>query len=283
MTRDRRHATRTTSGTTAGTGAAGTSSTDPGGETAPTRERRELLAVDDLWYAYPDGTAALSGASLRLRSDERLALLGPNGSGKTTLVLHLLGVLRAASGSIRVLGRPLDSAGIDAAGGRLGVLFQEPRDQLFTARVRDDVAFGPANQGLSGDALDRRVEEALRTVGLAGAGERSPAHLSVGEQRRAALAAVLAMRPEVLVLDEPTANLDPSGRRDLARLLIDLRIPLLLVTHDLPFALELCPTACVMDGGRIVADGPTATVLGQRETMRRHRLELPYGFDPGAG
>ena len=242
----------------------------------------ELLSVDDLRYAYPDGTPALNGVSFRLGGGDRLALLGPNGSGKTTLVHHVLGALRPDQGRIRILGERVDPAHGVAAAGRVGVLFQEPRDQLFTARVRDDVAFGPANQGVRGSALDDAVEQALDSVGLVGVADRPPTRLSVGEQRRAALAAVLAMRPAILVLDEPTANLDPSGRRDLARLLARLGLPLLVVTHDLPFALELCPRALVLEGGRIVAGGNTAELMADRDAMRRYGLELPYGFDPGA-
>ncbi len=247
-----------------------------------TSVERDVVRVERLRYAYPDGTVALDGADLRLRAGERLALLGPNGSGKTTLVLHLLGILRPSAGEVRVLGSILDDAGVAALRGRLGVLFQDPRDQLFMARVGDDVAFGPANLGVRGAELVERVRSALEAVGLTGAGERAPTHLSTGEQRRAALAAVLAMEPQVLVLDEPTANLDPSGRRELARLLAGLRLPMLVVTHDLPFALELCPRCVVMDGGRIVAEGPTRELLADADRMRRHRLELPFGFRPGA-
>jgi cobalt/nickel transport system ATP-binding protein len=240
----------------------------------------EILRLEGVHYRYPDGTEALRGIDLAVRARERVALLGPNGSGKTTAVLHLLGILRPSSGRVHVLGGNIGDGGAEAVRGRLGVLFQDPRDQLFLGRVRDDVAFGPANQGVRGDALDARVAEALAAVGLRDVGERASTHLSSGEQRRAALAAVLAMRPEVLVLDEPTANLDPSARRALARLLAGLELPLLVVTHDLPFALELCPRAVLMDAGTVVAQGATRDLLADGARMESHGMELPYGFHP---
>lgn len=239
------------------------------------------IRLEGVRFRYPDGTVALRGLSISLRPGERMALLGRNGSGKTTLVLHLLGILRPEAGRVTVLGRELAEPDAPAAvRGRLGVLFQDPRDQLFLTKVWDDVAFGPANQGIRGEALAERVRSALAAVGLEGVAERPATHLSTGEQRRAALAAVLAMHPEALVLDEPTANLDPGGRRALARLLAGLALPQLVITHDLPFALELCPRAAVVDDGVVVAEGATGELLADRERMRRHGLELPVGFYP---
>lgn len=241
----------------------------------------EPIRLEDVHFRYPDGTAALRGLSLALPGGERMALLGRNGSGKTTLVLHLLGILRPEAGRVTVLGRDLAEPQAPAAvRGRLGVLFQDPRDQLFLTRVWDDVAFGPANQGVRGEALAERVRAALAAVELEAVAERPATHLSTGEQRRAALAAVLAMHPEALVLDEPTANLDPGARRALAGLLQGLALPQLVITHDLPFALELCPRAVVVDDGVVVAEGATAELLADRDRMRRHGLELPAGFYP---
>ena len=161
-------------------------------------------------------------------------------------------------------------------------MFQDPDDQLFMPSVREDVAFGPANLGIAGEELDERVAEALEAVGMAAFADRPPHHLSFGQRRRVAVATVLAMRPQILVLDEPSSNLDPAGRRELADILRSLDITMLMVTHDLPYALELCPRALVMNGGRIVADGTTGDILGDDALMSSNRLELPFGFVPGA-
>jgi cobalt/nickel transport system ATP-binding protein len=163
---------------------------------------------------------------------------------------------------------------------RVGIVFQDPDDQLFMPRVSDDVAFGPANLGLSGDDLGRRVDAALGAVGMQAMADRPPHHLSFGERRRVAVATVLAMEPDVLVLDEPSSNLDPASRRELADIVLGLDLTVLMVTHDLPYALELCPRAVILDGGTVVADGPTADLLADAELMASHRLELPFGFDP---
>ena len=241
------------------------------------------VEVRELSFAYPDGRQALTGVSLRVEPGERVALLGPNGAGKTTLVLQLNGVLAAAAGSVHVGGVPVGPRALAEIRRRVGVVFQDPDDQLFTPTVGRDVAFGLAHLGLRGAELDARVTEALSAVGLADAADRPPHHLSLGERRRAALATVLAMHPEVLVLDEPTANLDPAARREFADLVKRLGLTTLLVTHDLPYALELCPRALVIDHGRIVADGPTREVLADTGFMSAHRLELPAGFHPLGG
>jgi cobalt/nickel transport system ATP-binding protein len=162
----------------------------------------------------------------------------------------------------------------------VGVVFQDPDDQLFMPTVREDVGFGPANMGVAGDDLDARVLEALEQVGMAEFADRPPHHLSFGQRRRVAVATVLAMRPEILVLDEPSSNLDPASRRELADILRSLDITVLMVTHDLPYALELCPRAVVLSGGVIVADGNTRDILMDDTLMRANRLELPFGFDP---
>lgn len=241
------------------------------------------LEVLELAYAYPDGHQALFGIDLVVERGERVALLGPNGAGKTTLVLHLNGILSGGAGTVRVGGlevRAGDRATLREIRRRVGIVFQDPDDQLFMPTVRDDVAFGPANLGLRGPELEKRVASALTAVGMADVAHRPPHHLSFGQRRRVALATVLAMEPEILVLDEPTSNLDPASRRELAQVLDALPITLLVVTHDLPYALELCDRSIVLSGGSIVADGPTTDVLADAEFLRRHRLELPYGFDP---
>lgn len=243
-----------------------------------------VLDVQGLAYAYPDGHQALFGVDLHVHPGERVALLGPNGAGKTTLVLHLNGVLGldggASAGSISISGLPVTTEHLREVRRRVGIVFQDPDDQLFMGSVRADVAFGPANLGLRGAALDARVEAALEQVGMAAYADRPPHHLSFGQRRRVAVATVLAMEPEVLVLDEPSSNLDPASRRELADVLRSLEVTVLMVTHDLPYALELCPRSVVLSDGHVVADGATFDLLTDDDLMRAHRLELPWGFDP---
>ncbi|WP_139977810.1 energy-coupling factor ABC transporter ATP-binding protein [Nocardioides litoris] len=239
-----------------------------------------VLDVRGLAYAYPDGHQALYGVDLHVHRGERVALLGPNGAGKTTLVLHLNGVLTAGAGSVTVGGLPVEKRHLAEVRRRVGIVFQDPDDQLFMGSVRDDVAFGPANLGLRGAELDARVRRALDQVGMTEHLDRPPHHLSFGQRRRVAVATVLAMEPDVLVLDEPSSNLDPASRRELADILRALDVTVLMVTHDLPYALELCPRSVVLAEGQVVADGATYDVLTDDALMRAHRLELPFGFDP---
>ncbi len=239
-----------------------------------------VLDVRGLAYAYPDGHQALYGVDLHVHPGERVALLGPNGAGKTTLVLHLNGILTPGAGSVAVSGLPVAREHLMEIRRRVGIVFQDPDDQLFSATVRDDVAFGPRNLGLRGPSLDQRVLDALEKVGMAEYADRPPHHLSFGQRRRVAVATVLAMEPEILVLDEPSSNLDPASRRELADILRSLDVTVLMVTHDLPYALELCPRSVVLSDGVVVADGPTYDILTDEPLMRSHRLELPFGFDP---
>jgi len=236
------------------------------------------LVVRDLAFAYPDGRQALFGVDLEVRRGERVAILGPNGAGKTTLVLHLNGTLGGGRGTITVDGLEVEKANLREVRRRVGIVFQDPDDQLFMPTVRDDVAFGPANLGYRGDELDRRVDDALAAVGMTEVADRPPHHLSFGQRRRVAAATVLSMDPSVLVLDEPSSNLDPQSRREFAEIVLRLGLTTLMVTHDLPYALQLCPRAVVMHEGVIVADGPTRDLLADAELMAAHRLELPYGF-----
>jgi cobalt/nickel transport system ATP-binding protein len=241
------------------------------------------LRVDGLTYAYPDGSVALRGVDLTVGEGERVALLGPNGAGKTTLVLHLNGVLHGGAGTVEVGGLPVearDRARLAEIRRRVGIVFQDPDDQLFMPTVAEDVAFGPANLGLRGAELTERVDEALEAVGMSEHRDQVPHHLSFGQRRRVAVATVLAMRPQLLVLDEPSSNLDPASRRELAEILQRLPVTVLMVTHDLPYAMQLCPRSVILDGGRIAADGTTAGLLADDDLLRAHRLELPYGFHP---
>ncbi|MDF9813670.1 ABC transporter ATP-binding protein [Streptomyces sp. SPB162] len=238
------------------------------------------LDVRGLAYAYPDGHQALFGVDLSVARGERVALLGPNGAGKTTLVLHLNGILTAGAGTVTVGGLPVGKKHLAEIRRRVGIVFQDPDDQLFMPTVREDVAFGPATSGLRGAELEARVMTALDQVGMAEFAARPPHHLSFGQRRRVAVATVLAMRPEILVLDEPSSNLDPASRRELADILRSLDVTVLMVTHDLPYALELCPRAVVLSDGVITADGRTQELLCDEDLMRAHRLELPFGFNP---
>jgi cobalt/nickel transport system ATP-binding protein len=240
------------------------------------------LEVRNLGFAYPDGRQALFGCTFTVERAERVAVLGPNGAGKTTLALHLNGILTAAAGSVIVGGLRVSKQNRSEIRRRVGIVFQDPDDQLFMPTVKEDVAFGPANLGLRGEDLWLRVKEALTAVGMTGEADRAPHHLSFGQRRRVALATVLAMQPDILVLDEPSSNLDPAARGELAEIVLSLGLTVLMVTHDLPYALELCPRSLIMNNGVIVADGPTSDLLSDSELMAANRLTLPYFFDPRA-
>ena len=240
------------------------------------------VSIKDLEFDYPDGRMALHGVDLEIAGGERVALLGPNGAGKTTLALHLNGILEPRSGTISVSGVPVVEDNYREVRRMVGLVFQDTNDQLFMPTVREDVAFGPANLGLKGEALDERVDEALAVVSGSEFADRAPHHLSGGERRRAALATVLSMDPDVLVFDEPTSGLDPAGRRELIQTLSDLPMTQLVITHDLPLALELCPRSVIMNAGRVVADVTTSDLLGDPRLLADNRLELPYGFERSA-
>lgn len=237
-----------------------------------------MIEVRDLAYRYPDGTLALDGVDLFVAEGERVAVLGPNGAGKTTLALHLNGILTPERGHVVVDGLTVGPATLREVRRRVGMVFQDPDDQLFLPRVRDDVAFGPRNLRWSEERIDAAAADALERVGMTDAAERAPHHLSFGQRRRAAIATVLSMEPELLVLDEPTSNLDPQARRELADLLRRLELTTLVVTHDLLYALDLCERSVILDQGRIVADGPTRTLLSDTALLAAHRLELPRGI-----
>lgn len=242
-------------------------------------EMRTAIEVSDLSYRYHDGTEALRGVSFAVGEGECVGLLGPNGSGKSTLLLHLNGLLPempAANGQVRIFDRPVQADTLEQVRREVGLLFQDPDDQLFCATVEEDVAFGPRQSGLRADELSRRVETALTRVGLAGFGRRATHHLSHGEKRRACLAGVLACEPSVLILDEPTSDLDPRGRREFKALLREIPATKLIATHDLEMVVELCSRVVVLDQGGVVAQGPTAELLDNEPLMLAHGLERPH-------
>jgi cobalt/nickel transport system ATP-binding protein len=239
------------------------------------------LLIEDLAFAYPDGNQALFGVNLRVERGEFVAILGPNGAGKTTLVMHMNGIHPAEHGSVSVAGEVIDTKDKDLLRrirGKVGVVFQDPDDQLFMPTVGEDIAFGPYNMGLRGAELDAAVDHALALVHMSEFKDRPPHHLSFGQRRRVAVATVLAMKPEILVLDEPSSNLDPASRRELANILRELKITTLMVTHDIPYAYELCERSIILSGGVVVADGDTKTILSDSKLLSENRLELPVGF-----
>lgn len=229
-------------------------------------------------YSYPNGHDALRGIDLHVRHGERVAVLGPNGAGKTTFMLHLNGLM-IGSGALEVAGVAVSSKSVGELRARVGLVFQDPDDQLFMPTVEEDVAFGPLNMGLDRDESRLRVTEALAAVRMQHVAGRAPHQLSMGERRRVAIATVLAMRPKLLVLDEPSANLDPRARRDLLGVLASIERTMLVTTHDLPLAAELCERAVILAEGRVVADGPCHTLLANAELLAANDLELPRGFD----
>ncbi len=232
------------------------------------------IEVENLSFAYPDGHRALAGVALHIAPGEKVALLGPNGAGKSTLILHLNGILRAQSGRVRVSGVEVGSKTLGRVRQAVGLVFQNPDDQLFSPTVFDDVAFGPIYQGLPPAEVPLRVDEALAAVGMSDYRGRVSHHLSTGEKKRIAIATVLSMQPEILVLDEPTAGLDPRARRGLITLLRTLPQTMLIATHDIRMVMELAPRVVVMDHGQVVADGPAESLLADADLLAAHGLEV---------
>jgi len=237
------------------------------------------VRITRLSYSYPDGTKALEGIDLDVAQGERIAIVGPSGAGKSTLLLHLNGVLEAKTGTVRIMGLNLESANLRQIRRHVGLLFQDPNDQLFCPTVFEDIAFGPLNLSVPRDEIPRRVEKALADAGLDYTmRSRTSHHLSLGERRRVSLAAVLAMEPAILGMDEPTSNLDPRNRRHLIDVIRGLNATLIVAAHDLELVLDVCSRTVLMDHGRIWADGETRSMLGDAQLMEAHGLEVPLSL-----
>ena len=232
------------------------------------------VEIRGLDFAYEPSRPALHAVDLVVGRGERLGLVGPNGAGKSTLLLHLNGVLRGR-GQVRVLGLEMNRGNLREIRRLVGLLFQDPRQQLFLPTIEEDVAFGPLNAGWPEDEVRRRVSAAIERFGLGAIAASSPLRLSTGEQKRAALASVLVLEPGLLAFNEPSAGLDPAGRRGFIEVVRALPQTQVIATHDMELARELCARIVVMDGGRIVADGPRDAILGDEELLRAHRLEMP--------
>lgn len=233
------------------------------------------IEIEQLTFNYPDGNEALNDISLVIQPGEKVALVGPNGAGKSTLILHLNGIL-TGSGRIQICGLEVNKETLGRIRAMVGMVFQSPDDQLFSPRVYDDVAYGPIYQGLPAEVIQERVQASLQAVGMPGYAQRVSHHLSMGEKKRIAIATVLSMEPEVLILDEPTAGLDPRARRSFINLLRELPLTMLVSSHDMLFVEELFPRMVILDEGRLVADGKTSTLMGDEQLLAAHGLERPY-------
>jgi cobalt/nickel transport system ATP-binding protein len=231
----------------------------------------KVIEIKNLSFTYPDGHRGLAGVDLDIRTGENVAVIGPNGAGKSTLLLHLNGVLRS-NGSVKICGLKMDERNLKDIRRKVGLIFQDPEDQLFSLNVFDDVAFGPINMGLSENEVKQHVSRALGWVGMVGYEQRSPHHLSIGEKKRIAIATVLSVDPDILVIDEPTSNLDPRSKWSLVDLLNQLPITKVIATHDLELVSATCQRTVIMDGGKIVADDKTKRILSDIPLLKDHGL-----------
>ncbi len=238
------------------------------------------ISIENLSYTYPDGTTALREINISIKANEKVALIGANGSGKSTLQLHLNGIILPQEGRIKIGGWPVCSENLSEIRNFVGLVFQNPDNQLFMPTVWEDVAFGPMNQGLRSEELTRRVLAAMAAVSIDPQrySQRNTENLSGGEKKRIAIAGVLAMNPQVLVLDEPSAQLDPRSRRELINLLRSLPLTQLIATHDLDLALELCDRTVVLSQGQVVFDGKTEQVMSDGDFLIQHALESPLSY-----
>lgn len=235
---------------------------------------KEIIEIEDLNFSYPDNQEALKAVNLTVCEGETVALIGPNGAGKSTLILHLNGILRS-DGRVKVLGQPITDSNLREIRSKVGLVFQNPDDQLFSPTVFDDVAFGLISLGYPEDKIRQSVARALDWVGMTGYEKRSPHHLSLGERKRVAIATVLSMDAEILVIDEPTSSLDPRGKWALIDLLKRLPVAKIIASHDLELVQALCQRTVILDRGRIIADDKTERVLADMELLGEHGLACP--------
>ncbi|MEL7353719.1 MAG: ABC transporter ATP-binding protein [Cyanobacteria bacterium P01_A01_bin.116] len=235
------------------------------------------IAIQDLTFQYPDCEPVLNQLSLSLQVGQRVGVIGHNGCGKTTLFMLLCGVLAPNSGTISLLNKPIEPRQFRP---EIGMLFQDPDDQLFSPTVREDIAFGPENMGFPAEVVSQRVDEALSATGTAFLAERTPHHLSGGEKQMVAIASLLAMQPEVVLYDEPTASLDMRTRRRLISFLQRSTQTILVSSHDLEFILDVCDRVLLIDNGQIIADGDPMTIMGNQPLMEAHGLEKPHSLIP---
>mgnify|MGYP001590941885 CR=1 FL=1 len=236
------------------------------------------ISIKNVHFNYPEGDPVLKGIDCDIRHGEKVALIGPNGAGKSTFMSLLNGVIKPTEGSVHIGGLPVNAENLVAIRRQVGIVFQDPDDQLFCPTVFDDVAFGPLNLGLPRAEIQQRVNEALTLVGLTGFETRSSFHLSFGERKRLALATVLSYQPEILVFDEPSTNMDPMNRRKLIQWLQQCNKTMILCTHDLDIALDVCDRCLVLSGGHFVADGAASAILNNRHFLETHNLELPLAL-----
>jgi cobalt/nickel transport system ATP-binding protein len=239
---------------------------------------KNYLQINDLNFSYPDGYEALKNINLEINKGDTLGVLGPNGAGKTTFILHLNGILGNLDNSIYINNLSINEDNLKKIREKVGIVFQDPDDQLFMPTVLEDVMFGPKNFGYTNEEAESKAIEALEKVKMKEFLNKPPHHLSFGQKRKVAIASVIAINPELIVLDEPSSNLDPASRRELIEILKNLDVTIILVTHDLPMALEICDESIILNNGEIKTRDKTYSILTNEEIMKENRLELPFGF-----
>ena len=239
---------------------------------------KNYLQINDLNFSYPDGYEALKNINLGINKGDTLGVLGPNGAGKTTFILHLNGILGNLDDSIYINNLSINEENLKKIREKVGIVFQDPDDQLFMPTVLEDVMFGPKNFGYTNEEAESKAIEALEKVKMKEFLNKPPHHLSFGQKRKVAIASVIAINPELIVLDEPSSNLDPASRRELIEILKNLDVTIILVTHDLPMALEICDESIILNNGEIKTRDKTYSILTNEKVMKENRLELPFGF-----